>query len=262
MFGTSQDLIFLYGDSITQQGYNQSQGFGWVAALADDYTRKLTVVNAGLSGYSTDKALAKLSPVIPPPNVARIRLFAIFFGANDARLPNTIQAPQHVPLKEYKENLRKIVQHEAVRAHDARIMLITPPPIDERICEADDASKGIHQIRRDAKITSEYAQAVRDLSRELNVVCLDLWTAFMTRAGWKDGKPILGSKDVEQREDGLPKFLKDGLHLTAEGSKIVYEEFSRVVKDNWDDLVPEKMEFVLPYWADEDAWKDLERSTR
>ena len=42
----------------------------------------------------------------PPP-----ALVTIFFGANDAALPDRSSARQHVPLLEYKENLKRIVEH-------------------------------------------------------------------------------------------------------------------------------------------------------
>lgn len=35
----------------------------------------------------------------------------IFFGANDAALLGGTGEKQHVPIEEYKENLRKMVQH-------------------------------------------------------------------------------------------------------------------------------------------------------
>ncbi|MFS7943909.1 putative SGNH hydrolase superfamily [Helianthus anomalus] len=35
----------------------------------------------------------------------------VFFGANDAALTGRYSERQHVPLEEYKENLRKIVRH-------------------------------------------------------------------------------------------------------------------------------------------------------
>lgn len=35
----------------------------------------------------------------------------IFFGANDAALSGRASERQHVPVEEYKENLRKIVHH-------------------------------------------------------------------------------------------------------------------------------------------------------
>lgn len=43
----------------------------------------------------------------PTPPVAA----TIFFGANDAALLGRTSERQHVPLEEYKENLRRIIQH-------------------------------------------------------------------------------------------------------------------------------------------------------
>jgi isoamyl acetate esterase len=259
MFGTSTSSIYLLGDSITQQGYNSSLS-GWVASLSNDYIRKLTVINSGLSGYSTDKALSVLPQIIPSPEQARIRLFVVFLGANDARLPDTPGVPQHIPLNLYKENLREIVNHQAVQAHKPHVLLITPPPIDERLCEEKDREKGIMQPCRIAKVTSTYAQAVRDVSKELGVEVLDIHHAFLSAAGWTPGHPLLGSKEVESRD--LAKFLRDGLHLTALGNRLLYEEFKSKVVKTWPELNPETMGFVLPYWADEGAWKHLEGQQR
>lgn len=47
---------------------------------------------------------------IPP------RAATIFFGANDAALSGRTSERQHVPVEEYKENLRKIVHHIKVNS--------------------------------------------------------------------------------------------------------------------------------------------------
>lgn len=38
-------------------------------------------------------------------------LVTIFFGANDAALPDRDSRRQHVPLSEYKENLQRMIVH-------------------------------------------------------------------------------------------------------------------------------------------------------
>lgn len=43
----------------------------------------------------------------------------IFFGANDAALLGRNSQRQHVPLKEYRDNLRLIVQHLKVKKKKA-----------------------------------------------------------------------------------------------------------------------------------------------
>lgn len=123
------DQIILFGDSITQQSFNQDLGFGFGAALSDAYVRSIDVVNRGFSGYNTRQALHVLPRVLPPPEHARVRLMTVWFGANDARLPGTLGGPQqHVPLDEYKANVKALVNHANVQAHTGiRIILITPP---------------------------------------------------------------------------------------------------------------------------------------
>lgn len=48
----------------------------------------------------------KQESATPPPAAV-----TIFFGANDAALLEGTGKRQHVPLEEYRENLRKMVQH-------------------------------------------------------------------------------------------------------------------------------------------------------
>lgn len=69
----------------------------------------------GYRGYNTRWALKVLEKVFPVSHgsdrgteTAPIAL-TIFFGANDACLPNRCYVFQHVPLHEYKDNLRSIV---------------------------------------------------------------------------------------------------------------------------------------------------------
>jgi lysophospholipase L1-like esterase len=259
MFGTAKDTFFLFGDSITQRGYDQDLGFGWVSALSSVYIRKLNVINAGLSGYNTKMALHTLPQVFPTPENTKIRFLVIFFGANDARFPNTPQAEQHVPIEEYRQNLRKIIQHPLVQAHNPKIILTTPPPVDEALCEKLELEIwGIDVVRRTAEVVSQYAQVVRDVGKEMDVAVLDVWTAFMEKVGWKPGQPLIGAKGVAQiKGTELPTLLVDGLHLTGDGNKIVYHELMRLIRERWPDQTPEALIFDLAYWGDEEAWKDV-----
>ncbi|KAI6841324.1 hypothetical protein KC340_g17135 [Hortaea werneckii] len=277
MLGTATSSIYLFGDSLTQYGYDQSQGFAWVAALSHHYSRKLNVINAGLSGYSTDKALSILPNILPTPpstavsssgakqNPSQIKLFVLFFGANDARLPSTGEPEQHVPLESFKANLRAMVTLPQLREHHpgGKVLLITPPPVDERLCAQDDAGKGIFHPRRTAETTALYAQAVRDVGAEFaggDIAVLDLWSCFMRLAGWVPGEPLIGSKDVEQMDSGkggLGRLLKDGVHLTGEGNRVLFTELVALVNRTWPELDAEKLGFDLPYWGDREAWTHL-----
>ncbi|KAK4502373.1 hypothetical protein PRZ48_005798 [Zasmidium cellare] len=249
------DQFLLLGDSITQQSFCQDRGFGFGAALSDAYVRRLDVVNRGLSGYNTKMALQVLPQVIPSAEQAKLRFITILFGSNDARLPNTPPdvPQQHVPLAQYKQNLRALVTHANVLAHEGvRRILITPPPIDERRCRENDF---VHDIPvRKAKDTAKYAQAVRELGEELGLQVLDLWTVMIHKAGGResDAEPV-GSIDVPLNEV-LRSFVRDGLHLSPEGYKVLFDEMVALIARVWPDQTPERLPFVLPPWHDQKAW--------
>lgn len=104
--------IYLFGDSITEESFGVG---GWGASLANYFSRTADVVFRGYRGYNTRWALKVLEKVFPVSHggdrgteTAPIAL-TIFFGANDACLPNRCSVFQHVPLHEYKDNLRSIV---------------------------------------------------------------------------------------------------------------------------------------------------------
>ncbi len=107
---------------------------------------------------------------------------------------------------------------------------------------------------RKAEATKAYAEAVQDVAQENGVGVVNLWSIFMERAGWRPGEPLLGSKYVEQKPDGLPKLLSDGLHLTVEGNKLLYDSLFNFLKETW----PEEMAlpWVLPR-ADDESWKQI-----
>lgn len=77
--------FLLFGDSITQKSFSVG---GWGAALTDAYQRKADVLNRGYSGYNSRWALQLLDRVLPEEVPGEIVLSTVFFGANDAALPD------------------------------------------------------------------------------------------------------------------------------------------------------------------------------
>lgn len=68
------------------------------------------MVLRGYSGYNTRWALKVKEKVFPPSESGGAPLaVTVFFGANDACLPDRCRSFQHVPLDEYKQNLHAIV---------------------------------------------------------------------------------------------------------------------------------------------------------
>ncbi|PWZ41625.1 GDSL esterase/lipase [Zea mays] len=99
--------LMLFGDSITELSFTSG---GWGTALTDRFARQADVVLRGLSGYNTRWALKVLPRAMEGAAGVGVDPAAVtvFFGANDASLPDQVQAHQHVPLKEYQSNLRAI----------------------------------------------------------------------------------------------------------------------------------------------------------
>lgn len=116
-----------------------------------------------------------------------------------------------MPLDTYKQNIKEILTHPLLAAHQPHLLLVTPPPINEYALDAPkDDENTIPTRTRTAEHTKTYADACREVGEELGVVVLDLWTIFMTEAGWKADDPLPGSKSVE-RSAVLEELLHDGL---------------------------------------------------
>ncbi|XP_057804549.1 GDSL esterase/lipase At5g62930 [Salvia miltiorrhiza] len=207
--------IVLFGDSITQQSFRSG---GWGASVADTYSRKVDVVLRGYGGYNTRWALFLLHHLFPPvseaPSPAAV---TIFFGANDAALLEGTGKRQHVPLEEYKENLRKMVQHIKNHSPKTLVVLITPPPIDlegrqeyARSMYGDKASK---VADRTNEVAGTYADQCVALAKELCLPSINLWSKMQETNGW-------------QR-----RFLSDGLHLTPEGNAVVFGELVKILDE-------------------------------
>lgn len=170
-------------------------------------------------------------------------------------------------LSQYQENLKAIVEHPATRAQDPKILILTPPPINEYQLLFFDAAKGFQTPSRTAGNTKLYADAAREAAASLNLPVADVWTAFMKDAGWEEGQPLAGSKDIPQN-DRLASLLSDGmyfpcstrsyhilrstrllgLHCSGEGYKVTYHEVMRAIRTAWPAEDPEKIPMAFPHW--------------
>ncbi|KAI9886495.1 MAG: hypothetical protein M1823_001675 [Watsoniomyces obsoletus] len=209
-----------------------------------DYVRRLDIINRGFSGYNTSQGLKALPEFMPTPEQAKVSFMTVFFGANDACLPDSGEGKsQHVPLERYRENLVNIIEHPMVKAHNPRIILIAPPPVDEY-------QFGRDKKDRRAEHTKAYADVVWEIGTAHDVPVIDLWTLFMTKAGWsREGTALPGSKDTTKNE-ALRMLLSDGVHLAPEGYRILYDELQEVIRGNWSDQVPDQLPWVLPAWQE------------
>lgn len=132
----------------------------------------------------------------------------MFFGANDSCFPDSPES-QYVPLDSFRDNLLRILTHPVVTAHNPRIILITPPPVDEYVHQNLYDKNGNITRQRTAEHTKLYADATRQVGTELGIVVLDLWKAFMREAGWKEGEPLVGSRNTKKSKV-LAELMYDG----------------------------------------------------
>jgi isoamyl acetate esterase len=113
-----------------------------------------------------------------------------------------------VPLEQFVQNLKTIISYPQAKGQSPHIVLITPPPICEHILEELDNAAGA-ALRRRATMAKSYADAVRQLGSDLHIPVLDMWSLFMAKAGWKEGEPLPGSRDVPKSQV-LAELMYDG----------------------------------------------------
>eukprot|EP00729_Bicosta_minor_P019766 gene19766-14296_t len=203
--------IVLFGDSITQGAWSAGDGPGWAAMLAERYVRRADIINRGYSGYTTRWALQQLPHDFPAATPNPAALVTVFLGANDSALEG-LNPRQHVPLDEYRKNLKTIIEH--IQATGAKA--ITPPPVNadgwKAFMQTRDATQ---QGDRDNSVTAQYAEAAKSVAAELGCGAVDLWTTMQEAR--------------QAPESGWHTFLSDGLHLTAAGNAFVFERLVEVI---------------------------------
>jgi lysophospholipase L1-like esterase len=218
--------ILLVGDSITQQSFMPG---GWGAGVADWYARRADVVNRGFSGYNTrwlrhhKDAVAASLPAGGP-----ILWGTLFLGANDAAGNH-----QHVPLPEYAANLEALAMWLRAEVGVQRLVIMAPPPMDpEHHIEA----RGLRpeeETRTDAAHAA-YGRAAKEVAERLDCPFVDVRGEMLRSMGdgWKDG-------------------LRDGLHLSESGCKVVLLAVKAAVEHRWPDVLPlDDRPMLLPYHAD------------
>jgi lysophospholipase L1-like esterase len=203
-------VVLVVGDSLVQRGFETN---GWVASLARAYARVADVINRGYSGYNTRwvRDLMTDDPGLFPPR-RDVALAVILLGANDAARPEGRKSRYATRVEEYEENLRWIVSRfvsEADETSYTRVVLCTPPPIDEeerlRIT-TEQRGMPADLLDRDAERAAAYADAARRVGENTRVAVADLHAAFLAKGrGWEKA------------------LLSDGLHFNQQGQALAFE---------------------------------------
>ncbi|KAH6653938.1 GDSL-like Lipase/Acylhydrolase [Truncatella angustata] len=239
----SYDQVVLFGDSLFQGATDLAEGFSFQAALQKHCIRRLDVVNRGFSGWNTEDAVKYLPEIFPAKSEGspgpRLRYLLVLLGANDASHPWS-HPTQFCAKDEYKANLKKIITHPNVVAHNPKILLVTPPPLDEtKIYQFDIEENGLDKLTRTAANSAEYSQLARDVAAEVpGTILIDLQDALTKHAitltpeydasnpQHHNGKiPLLGYMEGNGGKGfrgGLGQLLPDGLHLSGEAYRVLY----------------------------------------
>lgn len=208
-FGSTQKkLAVFFGDSLTQHGFNVEMD-GWLAALANKWSRKVDCINRGFSGYNSRWGLAILDEVVLS---LKPDLVTLFWGANDAVF---VGAPTHVSLEEYQQNLETMVTMTRKRLPATTIVLITPPPIWEAALEKANVAKGKSMaLDRKNDRTLLYSNAVVAVGSKLNVPVINAWKGM--------------NGDTPARE----LYLLDGLHFNTKGNQQLFLLYQELIKNH------------------------------
>ncbi|KAE8888143.1 hypothetical protein PF005_g6376 [Phytophthora fragariae] len=213
-------VLLLAGDSLTERGTNPKIN-GWVTLLQNEFTRSANVVPRGLAGYNTRWYLKYAMPVIHGEIVSGTyspALIMLWLGANDAALPTGSSSEQHVPITQYRDNLIRIVRQFQAMAPDARILLITPPHVDD-----------MARHRRAMKNEGD-KHGVADRTNEM------------------------AGNYAQWRRNNL---LEDGLHLNTRGNKLMFDQLLDKIKAEFPDVMRKLERWQLPKFGtlvESDPW--------
>ncbi|XP_027352612.1 GDSL esterase/lipase CPRD49-like [Abrus precatorius] len=200
MVGPMRPQIVLFGSSIIQMSFDNG---GWGTILANLYARKADIILRGYSGWNSRHALDVLDEVFLSDPL-------VYFGGNDSIHPHPSGLGPHVPLQEYVENMRKIANHLKSLSDHIRLIFLTSPPINEEQMRKKLSETQSGRTNESCEI---YAEALMELCEEMNIKAINLWSA------------------VQKRDDWLDVSFTDGVHLSAEGSKVVVREIIRLLRE-------------------------------
>ncbi|XP_031261942.1 GDSL esterase/lipase CPRD49-like isoform X1 [Pistacia vera] len=209
MVGPERPQFVLFGSSIVQLSFSNE---GWGSILADIYARKADILLRGYCGWNSRRGLQVLEQIFPKEASVQPALVIVYFGGNDSMHPHPSGIGPHVPLPEYIENMRKIALHLKSLSPTTRIIFLSTPPINEQQIKETLSGKfgKVNRTNEDCRV---YSEACLQLCQEMDVNCIDLWTA------------------VQQRDDWLTTCFTDGIHFSPEGSKIVVKEILKVLRE-------------------------------
>jgi lysophospholipase L1-like esterase len=177
------------------------------ATLLQEELRNVRIINAGVSGNTTEMARKRFEQDIlrHQPQIVIIQ-----FGINDAAVDvwKTPAATEpRVPLERYEANLRHFVQ--TLKSKKARVVLMTPnplrwtPKLKEMYGQPPYRPENVEGFNAPL---APYCEAARRVAREEGAELLDIQQAFVEYA--------------QKRGVTVDSLLSDGMHPNDDGHRI------------------------------------------
>lgn len=125
-----------------------------------------------------------------------------------------------------------------------KIAFIAPPPLDdERFMETMRAKWG--QVatgpNRTKRVTDSYASACEKVASSMSCPCFNL-----ARDMVEPDKSPLASYLQEVKIARWQDYLNDGLHLSSQGNRFVAAGLLGLIREHYQDLIPENLPLFLP----------------
>jgi len=193
------DKIVFLGDSITA-GASGATGFITLIKKALDEKHKdwkIETVNAGVSGNEINNLQARVDKdvIAKKPSIV-----FIYIGIND------VWHHDKPDLVKFEAGLKEIIGK--MTAINARVILCTPSVIGEKTGGANPKDKHLDEL----------SDVSRKVAKDLSLSVCDLRTAFVDD---------LKEKNKDNKDKGV--LTGDGVHLNAEGNKLVAEQMLKLL---------------------------------
>lgn len=226
--------LLIIGDSNSQYGYSDEGK--WVSMLSDALQRRCDVINRGFSGYNTNHLRIVLPSLLKEFPVDAICGVILFLGSNDSSKSEI----QYVPIEEYVQNMKFMIEYTLKKGVEkSKIIIVAPPRIADEKFAKDRAAQNLECFHYDG-LVKKYSERCIQLAKSLDLEVVDFYN-LMNNGGLK-----------------VEDYLKDGLHLSQAGSKLLFDNLWPIVDKNI--VKKHGLNFNLPYWRDIKSLDELKRA--
>ncbi|KAJ2627090.1 isoamyl acetate-hydrolyzing esterase [Coemansia sp. RSA 1290] len=171
-------------------------------------------------------------------------LLILFFGANDATIPSDRHSN---PLEDYIKDLKYMISliqdsDSANYSPDTRILMITPPPVGDKMVQALAEYRDI-PVSKYKNRTQQYAEAAIEVAKGAGLEYIDLFSELE-----KAVAKYQNSTGNASKYDGYDHYLIDGVHLNSNGNQVLFDLISQTINSTWPELTPTNITY--PYTMD------------